>query len=451
MQATRDMSSGAAPPRRFANAAFGITNNPRIRGWQWSGALVAAMTTTPLAQAEVTRGRFQLGLEGTLFASERGTIESSSGAELDYSASNVGITAGQGLVFGYGVSEAVVLGARVSQATQTFTLDDSSAASEDRLSTFDLLPRVEVLLGSTTPRLFLFGTAGYRSMVTETTAELSDPTLGTVSSRTRLKSTGLSFGAGIGLHGFVGDHVSLDTSLGLLRTSGDSQSGGDKGNFTNTAVVLTVGISAWLGGKASPAAKAVASSIEEAERVEPPLEEDAETQRRTVVSSFGTLTRNTQLENTTELRIVANPTQDAEHIFLRFSLLGMPPPDLTSWMGCTTGNVLADDELVPLDNVVVEIPGDKPTVRARATVKSVIQLARARELAAFEVCSDRNHLGDEAQRALLEFLEAFKKSAEGAGTWRPEVIAPANEPNERVEGNNKGAPLDGAGEKPAVP
>lgn len=398
---------------------MGARRRASLRRCASTGAFAAVALTTALAPAQETQGRFQLGLEGTVAAAESGSMETSSGANIDTSGSSLGIPAGLGLVLGYGVSDSVVLGARVSQAARSFTAEADGVSSEDRTSTFDVLPRVELILGSGNPRTSLFGTVGYRSLVTQTTAELNDPTLGTVSDRSRIKSSGIAFGAGLGLHGFVGDNVSLDAGLGVLRASGDSEASGDTGSFASTGVLLTVGISAWLGGK--PAAVEQASRHTEAPVAEPI---EAKPSERTVVSANGVLSRATELRNGAELRFAAHPSKDGEHVFFRLSLLGMAPPDLESWLDCTEGGVLAGDETLPLDNVVVDESQKTPAARGRVSVRSLIRLVRAKELAALEICSDRNHLGEAAQGALLEFLLAFKKSAERHGTWQTGVTAP---------------------------
>ena len=142
--------------------------------------------------------------------------------------------AGTGFGVGYMATPNVLIGARV-QITST-SIDGGGTARAVQGTDVGLLPRFEYLFDGTVARPFLAGMAGVSSSSGDGIATL----------------TAFQFGASFGVHAFATDSVSFDPMVTALRFSG-SASDLDVSGYR---VLVTFGLSAWLGGRPSaPGAK----------------------------------------------------------------------------------------------------------------------------------------------------------------------------------------------------
>jgi hypothetical protein len=161
------------------------------------------------------------------------------------------LNAGLGVGAAYGVSDNVVLGAQVllsstSYDRDTKTTDGTSSmtnSSSGKSSRISIYPRVEYVFGdnSTSFRPFLAGMLGLSS-------ETSGP------DETEITVSRHSFGAGLGAHGFVTPHFSIDPLLSIHRFGGSVDIEGNTGSspdITGTVVALTVSLTGWFGGSST--------------------------------------------------------------------------------------------------------------------------------------------------------------------------------------------------------
>jgi len=150
--------------------------------------------------------------------------------------------------YGYGVTDRILVGARLGLGWQQFTTPDGDDQASRALA-YNITPYFEfVMRPGYKVRPFVGARVGVGgSSFTDVSGDLTQ----------RASTVGPLFGASVGLHGFVSERVSLDAALAFdyaLAFSRTRISGGDmdqKTDFERAArmpnLALVVGLSVWLG------------------------------------------------------------------------------------------------------------------------------------------------------------------------------------------------------------
>lgn len=215
------------------------------------------------------RGRLQLSLQSTLLRYERlkSSPEDSAVGPFERSFLQAGLGADSGLGAGIGyLWTDVLLGARTSFSTyhqgiepRDTLLDASSDGAQ-----LNVTPRVELLLARGGVRPFIAGHVGYRYTwgSGESTSSAGGTSMHYVNSSS---AHGFTIGASGGVHAFLNHWLSIDPELTLLASTAKVENrsntpqydqNGYIGNADNTqrstdtslALMLTLSLSAWLGG-----------------------------------------------------------------------------------------------------------------------------------------------------------------------------------------------------------
>lgn len=216
---------------------------------------LASILAAERAQATSIDGRVRLGLEGTLASHDSFTLTAPGGADVSGSTTSLGLgTGGLGVGIGVGIGDSFLLGGRLLFSHESLDVDGGSSTTSD---SYSVLAAPEWVLPGSDVRPFLGAVIGHR---------------GTSS------ASSLTFlGPEVGLHWFAADSFSLDPSAGVYFETGVDSSGPVDVDRTGYVIMLSLGLSGWLGGatEAAPGSKDAA-----AEAASPPeAASDAEDSR----------------------------------------------------------------------------------------------------------------------------------------------------------------------------
>jgi hypothetical protein len=184
------------------------------------------------AQASPIDGRVRLGLDSTLLSHESFTLTAPAGAEASGSSTRVGLGAGGlGAGVGVGIGNGFLLGGRVLFAHESTDGDGAASVSTD---SFSLLAEPEWVLPGSDVRPFLGALVGYRSTSTDA---------GSLSGSSSLTLIGPE----MGLHWFATDSFSLDPRAAFAFETGGQSAGSVDIDRSGFALLLSLGVSGWLG------------------------------------------------------------------------------------------------------------------------------------------------------------------------------------------------------------
>lgn len=175
-----------------------------------------------------------------------------------------GLASRLGVGVGYGLSERLVASLRGGFSVQTSRMqedavgllaDEEPPAMKARSTTFELLPSLRYVLGEGAVRPYAGFSFGYERSTRKSELEVSDSyTRRTFRSETTASTKAFLVGAELGLYGFVRGPVSLDAGVEVHFVSGSGRiSAGEQGaareryDVAGMRVLMTVGLSAWLG------------------------------------------------------------------------------------------------------------------------------------------------------------------------------------------------------------
>lgn len=198
------------------------------------------LASTGLAQG--IGGAARIGLETSALSYESVTLDGTTATTVN---SGIGLS-GFGLHLG-GATEHVELGVNLRLTNQTSEVEGSDV--EFSTTHLTLLPTLRAVLGSrgSAVRPFIGGSLG----LTHTAYDASGDEDGWDADAGDAESTStLLAGPVVGIHGFVGDHVSLDLTANAFRVVGLGSV-----DATGYSLSITAGISAWLGGATNAGAR----------------------------------------------------------------------------------------------------------------------------------------------------------------------------------------------------
>jgi hypothetical protein len=234
-----------------------------VRGGVCLGCGLFGVALAPCAQARGLAGATELQLKTTLLQhdSSRSTATVASStpgvpqpllSPTHETSTSLGLMgSGYGAEVGYFVSDHFELGAGL-QLTHGHSSGSGVPTDFSSSSTsLSFVPRIDYVFSGAVVRPYVAAFAGYSHRWTSGSG-------GSYDSSTH--SSGFVFGAAIGAHFFLGDSWSFDPELAVLRAGDDGTQSTrgmtDAGPITmdyesktrDTAVMLSVGLSGWLGG-----------------------------------------------------------------------------------------------------------------------------------------------------------------------------------------------------------
>lgn len=223
---------------------------------------LAAALAPRSAQAIDLNKKVELSLDGALVnyttikssvTVTDGTFGNTSKRDVSGSSTTFGVLgAGMGVGVGYAVSSSALLGLYSQILTTSVSGEGSSSVSATSVG---VLPRVEYLFDGDSARPFLAGMLGVASL----------------SGKGMRTQTQFQFGGSVGVHAFATDSVAIDPMLTILRYSASvNDSDAEASGFR---VLVTLGLSAWLGG-ASNRHTAATAPVEEEAPAEDPAQSD---------------------------------------------------------------------------------------------------------------------------------------------------------------------------------
>ncbi len=213
-----------------------------------SAAMLAGITSSAPAFAQSVEEHFQIGLATPIIAYSTGSVEYDGGGifnvdtEVDVSSTQWGLGNAVAGEFGYGLNDALVLGAflQLGGESQTFEYEDGSEDETDSFRFF-LGPKIDYMfLEGKTVRPFVGGIVGL-------TVDSSESAGGTETSL-----TGFELQGRVGLRAFVTETFSIDPAfyMGWATASGEVEPPAPAPSSDVSAsafnVGLTVGVSGWV-------------------------------------------------------------------------------------------------------------------------------------------------------------------------------------------------------------
>jgi len=362
---------------------------------------------------------------------------------------------GSGLGFGLGVglSDNVVLGAQLFFSGSKTTIGDSNSDG----STVQFLPRLEYVVDDTGIRPFFAAVAGVgHSSATSSSLTVLDSESSTVS--TDSSSTTFLFGGSVGVHGFLSDTLSIDPAFTVLGVSGSQTStlslpssssamgsAEQKASVSGYQVLLSIGLSGWLGGSTPhpPAhgAEVAPAVVAEAPRAQPAPAPVAEEEPLSASIGFPG-------QRELYLQVAADPNQPSviAQVYVR--------EDDSVLTGCRDVSVTENGQ--PLALRVTSRGGRTHRNRFRQFLAGVIPVhaltVLARPDSALNVCTEQWLLTPKARHQIRAFLaERDEISTHNSEPLEPEVAPePPASPAPEAAPSDVSAPIPGpAG--PAVP
>jgi hypothetical protein len=216
---------------------------------------VAILAGPAAAQTGFAGGPFRLGLDANAVAHDKVTLASGEGA-----ASNPAVTTKLGLpgtalgvVLGYSVTPNVLLGGRLMASSAQSSLGDVTTES----TSLAIAPYAEYVFDGAVVRPYIAAHVGYGS---------------TNSSTGDMESSVSSFliGPGAGVHAFATPTFSIDGGLVALFQQAHAKAGPAELSGSGYTVLVTVGLSGWLGGSAEMVTAPSATPVPEQAREQPP-------------------------------------------------------------------------------------------------------------------------------------------------------------------------------------
>ncbi len=201
------------------------------------------MLVSKTSSAQSTEGAFQVGLTTPVFGYAKSSIEYDDDTQVDVSGVTWGVREEAMLELGYGVSDAVVLGAiaMLGGASQSAELDEPDIETDESdSSNFVLLlgPKLDLQFGEGAARPFV---GGHIALLTAS-AEDEDSETSTL---------GFQLGGRVGVRWFPVPGFSLDPALSVsyARASGEIEPDGDDAIDVSTSgfsVLVMLGASGWI-------------------------------------------------------------------------------------------------------------------------------------------------------------------------------------------------------------
>ncbi len=210
-----------------------------------SAAVLAGITSSAPAFAQSVEEHFQIGLATPIIAYSTGSIEYEGGGpfdtEVDVSSTQWGLGHAVAGEFGYGLNDALVLGAFLQLGGESQTLEFENGTEDDTDSfRFFLGPKIDYMfLEGKTVRPFVGGIVGL-------TVDSSD------SGTTETSLTGFQLQGRVGLRAFVTETFSIDPAfyMGWETASGEVEPPAPAPSTDVSAsafnVGVTVGVSGWV-------------------------------------------------------------------------------------------------------------------------------------------------------------------------------------------------------------
>ena len=365
------------------------------------------------AHAQYIEGAARLGLKGNVFSSFSMTLEAE-GEKVDSTRTESGLIAnGAGVIFSFGPTELLQIGAQVGFASSIQTID-VPGAEDVRGSGFAFYPRIDfVLVPGSVARPFLGPALGWEGATTK------------VADVETTVSTTL-FGVNAGVHFFPDSAVSITPALTMGTVTGsvevaDSAADVDlEADVSGFGTMLSLSVSGWFGGAASkppaPRKKRQPESDLSEGEAQPeggagPVGAAAPPDNR------GALTMGFSAGVGKGVRINGRPRKNGTQIQVYLSQSN-GPSEIEDCRGVT---VHADDESFEVSNVqsgsAEQGFGRSRFVRAMMPVEAVYALAEARGDAWIYVCGDRWDVPRSVRPKLYKFANRFRSQAESFGTW----------------------------------
>jgi hypothetical protein len=222
-----------------------MTNMKNSRKLWASAAVLAGITSSAPAFAQSVEEHFQIGLATPILAYSTGTIETEGPlnleTETDVSSTQWGLGHAVAGEFGYGLNDALVLGAFLQLGGESQTLEfENGAEAEADSFRFLLGPKIDYMfLEGKTVRPFVGGIIG---LTVDSSEDDTDET----------SLTGFELQGRVGLRAFVTETFSIDPAfyMGWSTASGEVEPPGPAPSTDVSVsafnVGLTVGVSGWV-------------------------------------------------------------------------------------------------------------------------------------------------------------------------------------------------------------
>jgi hypothetical protein len=385
-----------------------------VRNFGFFVSFACAAAYAKGARADGLEGAIRVGLDATLaeyvhVSLERQDVPMSPPSlqpDLTASRTTLGVTgAGAGVRLAGGLSDSILLGARVSVGnTKTEILSQSTTATA-----VALVPSMEFILGaSETAYPFLSLDVGYTSLV-------SEPDGGSETT-----SSAALVGAGLGIHSFVTPSFSIDPGVNVFYTTGSIESGTTKYDQTGVTVWFNVGLSGWIRRQGDK--QATASPPNEA--AAPPAAASAEPQR--VSDDRGRLTTSVALDvlpsdppgQRLRLVVAGEPRTDGSSASLTVMGLVGTKEDAA----CATADLSVEGVTTPLSEVRSSArPGfaaSEFTLQTKVDVHTLEKLGESHGDAAIGICGIRRAISPASRTNVYAWVEQFRNKARAAGTWK---------------------------------
>jgi hypothetical protein len=221
--------------------------------------VMAAGLVWPSAEAAAQGpGAVRLGLNSAFYVSESTTLTvpdrfvdpGGGSGSMDFDMTNVRLGIGGpalGADLGFVASTQLVVGGRLAWSSVTAESDEREIGSG---SSFMLLPYLEFMPGTpgATVRAAMTVMLGYMTSSTTSFDSSGDTTFET-------STSGLAFGASIGMHVFGTPTFTVSPSFGVIYSTGSTESGsggsssGDSIDSSVLTVLLAVELAGWMGGQ----------------------------------------------------------------------------------------------------------------------------------------------------------------------------------------------------------
>jgi hypothetical protein len=368
---------------------------------------LGALAVSPSVLAQPSGGPLRLSLDGQLFATRSLTFETELPADpalgtgplkvkQDQSTTAFGpLLPGLGVGVGYGLSDRVLLGARLLLTTEKRR---NGGASDTRTTTASLVPYAELTFAPDAALQPVVGAeVGYASIT------------GRQGSVEQSAST-WSFGALVGLRAFAARGFSIDPTLRLQYVAGgqevtDSASGTAwDGTLRGIGFAATVTFSGWIGAHetAAPAVAPKLAPAPEAEAAAPPLRIERGEVRIAV-----------PLDSSTVVSLSGFPFSHPA----RMEVTLLTPGSDDEFANCRDVRLVADGASFALAELKHRrAPGGfigRVTLSGEIDPQVVAAIGRAQGEADVVACGKRWTLGEPQRRAVQEFGDAWSQAERG--------------------------------------
>lgn len=351
-------------------------------------AVVALASSSALAQ-QIER-RFELSVDTTLFSAESGTLAPrGSDARATTSGTTIGPASGLGVGAGVGLTDSILLSARLGYASSNRTVDVASTettpsmSSEATSSTFSLYPQIAyVLLPKATFRPYFGGIFGVTSTHTK-------------SSGVDDQSSGIALGAAVGGHWFATESFSIDPAVSLIKTFGSEEVSSAKFDHSGVVFAASVALSGWFGSVAHPSEPpADRASLGQSDAPDPTQDRIAET-----------LAVKVTLDRASEIRLSGDPIFDPRHLAVTLTVR----KDAMELAQCSNIRFEGSSAAVKVERIERQFSiGDEPSMLLRGRL-SVPELANVLDAddARLNLCGHESSVAAPERAQLGAFVDRF--------------------------------------------